>query len=99
MTITASNDRALFLLCAERGSPIFQELVNSFRRLPPASQTAAIAAYVFCHFENFILLPRWWESLSKEIQLTFVNAFAGRYYPRELPNVCDWALKGLDSAK
>ena len=97
MTITASGDRAVFLLCADKGSPILHELVNSFRKLPPAAQTLALVTYTFCQFENFIMLPKWWEALSKDIKLEFVNAFAGRYYPRQLPNTCDWKLKEITS--
>src|SRR5579862_725417 len=95
MTVAASNDKAVFLLCAEKGSLVLSKLVNSFRRLPAASQTTAIITYVFCHFENFILLPGWWEPLPKETQLKFVNAFEGRYYRREMPHTSDWKLKEL----
>jgi len=97
VTSAASNDRAIFLLCAEKGSAILPKLVNSFRRLPAASQTTAIITYVFCQFENFILLPSWWESLSKGVQLKFVNAFEGHYYRREMPNTSDWKLKDMVS--
>lgn len=97
MTVSASNDRAVFLLCGEKGCPILRELADSFRKVAPTARTRAILTYVFCHFENFILLPKWWESLSKDVQLQFVNAYAGRYYPRELPDTCDWKLKEIAS--
>ncbi|MGA2180135.1 MAG: hypothetical protein ABSH15_11205 [Verrucomicrobiota bacterium] len=92
-TVTATNDRALFLLCGEKGCPVLHEFVKSFREMP--LQTNAIVTYVFCAFENFILLPEWWESLSKDVQKKFVNAYQGRYYRRELPNTADWKLKEL----
>lgn len=97
MTIIAANDRAVFLLCGEKGCRVLHQLVDSFRKLPATERTRAIVTYVFCQFENFILLPNWWESLSKAIQLRFVNAFEGRYFPRELPNTCDWRLKEISS--
>lgn len=94
-TVTAVEDRAVFLLCGNNGCPVLREFVASFREMP--LQTTAIITYVFCTFENFILLPRWWESLSKNTQQKFVNAFQGRYYRRELPNNCDWKLKEIIS--
>ena len=95
MTVTASNDRAVFLLCGEKGCPILRQIADSFRKLAVAARTGAVLNYTFCQFENFILLPHWWESLAKDVQLQFVNAFAGRYYPRELPDICDWKLREL----
>ncbi|MCX6902507.1 MAG: hypothetical protein NTW03_03295, partial [Verrucomicrobia bacterium] len=97
MTITTVNDHAVFLLCAEKGCSALHAFARSLRRLPPAAQTTAIVTYVFCQFENFIMLPKWWESLPKANQLKFVNAFQGRYYPRELPNTCDWHLEETPS--
>jgi hypothetical protein len=97
LTITASGDRAVFLLCAKKDSLVLRQMVNSFRVLPAASRTATVVSYVFCHFENFILLPKWWEGLSKEVRLKFVNAFQGRYFPRELANTHDWRLKEMTS--
>jgi hypothetical protein len=89
--VTAVDDRAVFLLCGNKGCPVLHKYVTSFREMP--LQTNAIITYVFCTFENFIMLPKWWESLSKDTQSKFVNAFQGRYYRRELPNTCDWKLK------
>jgi hypothetical protein len=92
-TVTAVDNRAVFLLCGDKGCPVLHEFVASFRGMP--LQTTTIIAYVFCLFENFIMLPKWWESLSKETQRKFVNVFQGRYYRRELPNTCDWKLKEI----
>jgi hypothetical protein len=92
-TVTSVDDRAVFLLCGNKGCPVLHEFVASFREMP--LQTTAIITYVFCIFENFIILPKWWESLSKNTQRKFVNAFQGRYYRRELPNTCDWMLKEI----
>ena len=92
-TVTAVDDRAVFLLCGNRGCSVLREFTASFREMP--LQTLAIVTYVFCTFENFIMLPKWWESLSNDTQRKFVNAFQGRYYRRELPNTCDWKLKEL----
>jgi len=89
------EDRALFLLCGDKGCPILHAFVASFRNMP--LQTLAIITYVFCIFENFIILPKWWESLHISSQEKLVNAFQGRYYRRELPNICDWELKEIFS--
>ena len=93
-TVTAVNDRAVFLLCGDKGCSVLQAFVASFREMP--LKTQAIVTYVFCTFENFIILPRWWESLPKNTQQKFVSAFQGRYYRRELPSVPDWKLKELN---
>jgi len=93
LTVAASNDKAIVLFCGEKGCRILRELVQSFRRIPAALQSQAVVNYIFCHFENFIILPKWWESLPKELQLKFVNAVGGRFYRRELPITCDWRLK------
>lgn len=92
LTVTAVDGRALVLLSADRGSTILQELVVSLRELPTELKTMAIVNRVFCSFENFVILPVWWESLLEDKKLRFVNAFNSRYYPRELPNCCDWRL-------
>jgi len=94
-TVTAADDRAIFLLCGDRGCPFLREFATSFREMP--LQTTAVITYVLCTFENFIMLPRWWESLPKNTQKKFVNAFQGRFYRRELPNTCDWKLKEIFS--
>ena len=95
LTITAAEDRALFLLCARKGSAVLSELVTSFRRLGPAERTKTIVAYVFCLFENFLILPNWWESQPNDVQLQFVNAFEARYYPRNLPVANNWELEEM----
>ncbi len=92
-TVTAVNDRAVFLLCGEKGCPVLKEFASSFREMP--LQSLAIVTYVFCTFENFIMLPKWWDSLPRSVQLKFVNAFQGRFYRRELPSVPDWNLKEI----
>jgi hypothetical protein len=96
LTVTAAGDRAVFLLCANKGSNVFRKFAASFRTMPAELQTAAIVEYVVCQFENFIMLPAWWESLAKDIQQKFVNGFQGRFYPRGLPNICDWKLKEVN---
>jgi hypothetical protein len=97
MTIAASEDRALFVLCGKKGCRVLYEMAESFRRIPKVSRTAALMTYVFCQFENFIILPTWWDALPKEAQLKFVNVFQGRYYPREAPNRCNWNLEEMPS--
>lgn len=95
LTVTASKDQATVLLCGNRNCPILHKLGQSLRQIPPSFQTRAVVNYVFCHVENLILIPRWWESLSKQDQLQYINAAEARYYPRRLPNVCDWKLQEI----
>jgi hypothetical protein len=92
-TATAVDKRTLFLLCGNKGCPVLHEFVRSLREMP--LQSNAIITYAFCIFENFIILPNWWESLSRDQQQKYVNAFQGRYYRRQLPNTPDWKLKEL----
>jgi len=48
--------------------------------------------YIICQFENFIMLPDWWEPLEDRTKRLFVNSYNSRYFPRELPDVCEWGL-------
>jgi hypothetical protein len=92
LTVTSSNNKAIVLLCGEKGSLILRKLSESLSRVPQTNRTTILITYIFCYFDNFILLPSWWESLSKDIQSKFVNVAEGRYYRREMPNTCDWSL-------
>ena len=93
LTVTATaDDRALVLLCAEKGSSLLASCIRSLRRLPRDRRTMAVVKYVVCQLENFIMLPTWWETLGDRTQRQFVNAYDSRYFPRELPHVCEWGL-------
>jgi hypothetical protein len=80
------------MLTGEKGSPVLRAMVNSLRAIPTALQATVIISYVVCQFENYIMLPKWWESLPPETKLKIVNAAEGRYFRRELPKTCDWQL-------
>jgi hypothetical protein len=71
LTITAEENRALVLLCGRNGSRALEELGASIRRLASTDRTSAIVSYVFCLFENFVIVPSWWESLPKSAELEF----------------------------
>lgn len=93
LTVTATaDDRALVLLCAEKGSSLLTSCVRSLRQIPRDRRTMAIVNYIICQFENFIMLPDWWEPLADRTKRLFVNAYDSRYFPRELPHVCEWGL-------
>jgi hypothetical protein len=100
LTITATNNCALVLLCAERGSQIMRSCAESLRRHPNNLQTMAIVNFIVCQLENFIMLPKWWEPLPDDAKRLIVNAYTSRYFPRKIPNVCDWKLSEMSvSAK
>jgi hypothetical protein len=93
LTVTATaDDRALVLLCAEKGSSLLASCVSSLRRTPRDRRTMAVVNYIVCQLENFIMLPIWWEPLGDRTKRLFVNAYDSRYFPRELPHVCEWGL-------
>jgi len=92
LTVTASDDRALVLLCANRGSPLLSSCINSLRRIPRDRRTMAIVGYIIGQLENFIMLPDWWDSLDDRTKRQFANAYDSRYFPRQLPHVCEWGL-------
>jgi hypothetical protein len=92
LTVTSEENAALVLLCAEKGSPTLRALVTSLREIPMDLRTMAIINMVICKLENLVILPSWWDSLRRQDQLSFVNAFDSRYFPRVLPNVCNWHL-------
>src|SRR3954454_14841928 len=48
--------------------------------------------YAFCQFENLIIVPQWWDSLSVNAKQALVNAASSRFYPRNLKKLCDWGL-------
>lgn len=92
LTVTTTDDRALVLLCAEKGSPLLASCVNSLKQLPRDRRTMAVVNYIICQLENFIMLPRWWDSLGDRTKRQFLNACNSRYFPRDLPHVCEWGL-------
>jgi hypothetical protein len=95
LTVTASNNNAIVLLCGEKGSTTLRVMADSLLKVPQPNRTTVVLTYIFCYFENFILLPSWWESLTRETQAKFVNAAEGRYYRRELPITSNWNLTEL----
>jgi hypothetical protein len=95
LTITASNDKALIILAAEKGSRMLKKFARSFDSLNRNLQTMAFVNLVVCQLENFIMVPSWWDSLAEEHRETICNAFVARYHPRRLPPVCEWGLSGM----
>jgi hypothetical protein len=95
LTVTATENRALVLLCAKKNSRVLAACANSLKQIPTHRQSLAIVNYVLCQLENFIMLPAWWESLEDNIQKQFINAYYSRYFPRNLPSVCNWGLSAL----
>jgi hypothetical protein len=89
---TAADNRALVLLCAEKGSPLLTTCVASLRRLPRDRRTMAVVNYILHHTENFIMLPKWWDGLQERTKKLIVNTYDSAYFPRELPHVCEWGL-------
>jgi hypothetical protein len=99
LTVSASDDKAIIVLCGNKECELLRALVTSLRKLPSNLLTMAFVNCVFCQLENFILVPDWWESRSKVEQESLMNAFNSRYFPRELPIVSDWNLKELNPSK
>ena len=95
LTVTASDDRALVLLCAEKGSPLLSSCLNSLKQLPRDRRTMAVVNYIICQLENFIMLPGWWDALGERTKRQFLDARASRYFPRDLPHVCEWGLSAV----
>ncbi len=95
LTITASSDRTLIILAAERGNKLLKKFARSFDSLNRNLRTMAFVNLVVCQLENFIMVPSWWDSLSAEHSQIICNAFRARYHPRKLPQVCDWKLSGI----
>jgi hypothetical protein len=95
LTVTATENRALVLLCAEKNSRVLAACANSLKQISTHLQSLAIVNYVVCQFENFIMLPNWWKSLDDNAKKQFINAYYARYFPRNLPKVCNWGLSSF----
>lgn len=92
LTVTATENRALVVLCGEKNSRVLAACTNSLKLIPTHLQSLAIVSYVVCQLENFIMLPSWWKSLEDNTKNQFINAYYSRYFPRNLPNLCNWGL-------
>src|SRR5207247_5955135 len=52
LTVSATaDDRALVLLCAEKGSSLLASCAKSLRQIPRDRRTMAIVNYIICQFE------------------------------------------------
>ncbi|HZM03477.1 MAG TPA: hypothetical protein VFC44_10655 [Candidatus Saccharimonadales bacterium] len=92
LTVTASDNCAVVLLCAAKGSKILKSCAESLRRIPNNLRTMSLVNFIVCQLENFIMLPKWWDPLSEDAKRLVVNAYTSRYFPRKLPRICDWTL-------
>ena len=95
LTITASNGRALIILAGPHGSQLLAKMADSLRRVSRNEMGRIVTEYVFCHFGNFILLPKWWKNLPEWEKSKYIAAHTARFFPRRLKCVPDWGLKEL----
>lgn len=61
-------------------SEVNERLGRSLLSLPQRDIPNAIVRFVFQHFENFFVAPKWWDNLSATVQERLLNRFESTMY-------------------